>query len=83
VPDLPVLAVDVAEVGGVMVVRIVQALDAGRTLTLTERTGGVAFDDGAGTDGRSVASVLRGPVSVGALAPVPLDSLRALLDRIR
>ena len=79
VPDLPVLEIEVGEVEGQVAVRVRQALDSGAALTLVQlRAEGPAVAPTLPA-GQPVATVRRGDVRVTGSAPIPADSLRALL----
>ena len=84
VDDLPVIDISVGTAEGAPVVRIIQELDGGPRLTLLEARGVVSFLDETQTgDARSAASTRRGDVGIAARAPIPMDSLNALLQRLR
>jgi hypothetical protein len=84
VDDLPVIDISVGTAEGSPVVRIIQELDGGPRLTLLEARGVVSFLDEMQTDdGQSAASTRRGDVGIAARAPIPMDSLNALLQRLR
>ncbi len=83
VPDLRVIRIQVEETADVTLVRVVQELGEGNVLDLVEGRGTLRFDATAPEDGRSRATIRRGGVSVAAAAPVTMDALRALLERVR
>jgi hypothetical protein len=82
-PGAPITSVRVRQVDERWAVRVVQRLASGDEVTLTQVRGGPVIDAGAGLDGRTAATVLRGELSVSGAALLPLDSLHALLERIR
>ena len=83
VPELRVVRIQVQETADLTLVRVVQELGEGGVLDLVEARGALRFDDRSAEDGRSRASVRRGDVSIAAAAPVVVDTLRALLERVR
>jgi hypothetical protein len=83
VPDLRVVRIDIGNLAGVVLVRVVQALDGGADLELVQARNAVRFGAATPADGRARASVRRGDVSVAAAAPVAADALAALLERLR
>jgi hypothetical protein len=82
-PDAPVSSIQVRQADDRWIVRVVQRLPSGTEVTLIETRGGPVRDDGVGADGRTVATALRGELSVSAAAQLPLDSLHSLLARAR
>lgn len=86
VAQLPLLGMEVGEVEGTPVVRVRQSLPGGEVLTLVQRgatrarvpPGGAARRAGAEA-GTSRLTLERGGLVIEASAPIPADSLRALL----
>jgi hypothetical protein len=83
VPDLPILEIEMGRMEGTPAVRVRQALESGAVLTLVQRRA-----DGPGAaptlpEGQPVVTVRRGDVSVTGSAPIPVDSLRALLEALK
>ena len=83
VPGLPVISVDVGRLDGVDALRVRQSLGRGATLTLLEARAPIVLDASATPDGRALSAIRRSGVSIVGAAPVPLDSLNALLERVR
>jgi hypothetical protein len=81
VPELEVLDLRIATLGGVSVARVVQDLGEGVRLTLLQAPR--AFDD-PGPEMDGVASIrLDDGTFIVARAPIPSDSIRSLLTRLR
>jgi hypothetical protein len=83
VPGLDVTSVEVGRLGGADAVRVRQSLGAGGTLTLLETRAPLALDGAATLDGRTVSTTRRGDVAIVGAAALPVDSLTALLARVR
>ncbi len=79
--DLEVVSIEVARVGGTAVARVVQRLASGERLTLLEARSPVDVPGGGAEAHASLA--LDGGVFAAGRAPLPADSLRALLGRLR
>lgn len=76
VPGLPVVGIEVGRVDGRAAARVRQRLPGGEILTLTQRRAASRADT---TSRDSTIVVRRGSLRVEASAPIPADSLRALL----
>lgn len=81
VPGLEVVMIDVGTLEETPVVRVVQLLDGGGRLTLLQATRSAALQ-GVGTEGLAAIRLDDG-VFVAGWAPLPADSVRRLLERIR
>lgn len=83
VPELLVKEVDVASTAGVSLARVVQILPDGGSLELVQARVPVRFSVPGAPDNRGRATARRGDVYVTASALLPLDALKALLDRLK
>jgi hypothetical protein len=85
VPGMRVVDVAVGTYRGTPVARVVQELAGGGRLTLVQARGGVPMEDAAsmGAAAGTFASIRSGEVGIAATAPVLVDSLNALLRRVR
>lgn len=83
VPGLEVLAVEVGELEGAPAVRVRQAVGPETVLTLVQRRAQGATPAVDQPDGVATASTRRGELLITGTAPMPADSLRGLLSRIR
>jgi hypothetical protein len=81
VPELALLGIEVNGADGG--IRVVQALGPREVLTLVERRGEPLPADGAAPSGMRSASTRVAGVTVTAIASLPADSLRSLLERLR
>jgi len=82
VPGLPVLEVEVGQVEGQVAVRVRQELESGSTLTLVQQRADGPVAEPTLPEGQPVATVRKGDLRVTGSAPIPLDSLRALLEAV-
>lgn len=82
-PGSDVLAVEVGEVDGHATVRVRQRITPEVELTLIQTREPLPTEAGHPGDDRSVATTSRGGVSIVALASMAVDSLSALLARVR
>lgn len=86
VPDLPVTGIELKQVDGRVVVRVWQRLPDGGALSLEQQRASRAASRSRGpaepgtVPGGSRVTVRKGGVIVDASAPLPADSLRALLE---
>jgi hypothetical protein len=77
VPGLPLVGIEVGRVHGRAAARVRQRLPGGEILSLTQRRAASRAD----TAGQGFGvTVLRGRLRVDASAPIPADSIRALLN---
>lgn len=83
VPDLAVLRIEVDSSGEPTLVRVFQEVGGGRILEMVQGVGVGHAQRLVAPEGGSRASAIRGEVLVVATAPVPLDVLAELLERIR
>jgi hypothetical protein len=83
VPALDVIGYEVGAVAGAGAVRVRQTLGPDAVLSMLQVRGSWALNGEATPDGRSVALRRHDDVTIIAAAPVTLDSLNALLGRVR
>jgi hypothetical protein len=77
VPGLPLVGIEVGRVDGRAAARVRQRLPGGEILSLVQRRTASGADT---TSQGSGVTVLRGRLRVDASAPIPTDSIRALLN---
>lgn len=83
VPDLEVLEVGMAQLGGTPTVRIVQQTASGDVITLFERPATEASVERIEVDGTISVSARKEDVVVTVNGALSADSLRAILDEVR
>ena len=83
VPELAIAEIELGEVRGAVAVRVRQALDSGATLTLVQQRADGSAGEPTLPAGQPAETVERHGLRITGSAPMVVDSLKALLGRVR